>query len=222
MNKKRKKINSSEKHALLVKGNLEEIKKYFLKVRELMFSGELYPVDLDKVWPLVYSSKQKATDSLKKNFHEVVDYVMQKPDYQRFNQLVEVKTGGDYRTEKYYLTVFALEWFVARQSREIFAVYREVFHMFVQITTPIAGVMPIFAEGRVWYDYKKICKALGIYPDWHRKKRMPMHFSVIYRSIFITPELAIVLYKEAEFRERKKELLSLQTSIPFPDDDTEI
>lgn len=222
MNKKGKKLHSSEKHALLVQSNLEEIKKYFLKVRELMFSGELYPVDLDKVWPLVYSQKHHATEVLKKEFFEIVDYTLEKPDYQSLSQTGKPKIGGDFSTIKYKLTVFALEWFIARQSREIFAVYREVFHMFVQITTPIAGVMPIFAEGRVWYDYKKICKALGIYPDWHRKKRMPMHFSVIYRSIFITPELAIVLYKEAEFREKKKELLSLQTSIPFPDDDTGI
>ena len=70
MNKKGKKLHSSEKHALLVQSNLEEIKKYFIYVRELLESGELYPVDLDKVWPLVYSQKHHATEVLKKEFYE--------------------------------------------------------------------------------------------------------------------------------------------------------
>ena len=220
MNKKGKKLHSSEKHALLVQSNLEEIKKYFIYVRELLESGELYPVDLDKVWPLVYSQKHHATEVLKKDFFEIVDYTLEKPDYQSLSQKGKPKIGGDFSTIKYKLTVFALEWFIARQSRVIFKIYREVFHSYAQAMTPIGGVYPIFHKGRVYYNYNEICKSLGFYPDWHRKKRMPMHFSVVYRTLFITPELARLLAKESEFRQLKKEMLSLQTSIPFPDDDT--
>ena len=205
MNKKSKKLLSSEKHALLVQGNLDAIKNYFFKIRELMVSGDPYPVDLDEVWPLVYASKQKATDSLKNKFVETVDYITQKPDFQRFNRTVETKVGGDFKTVKYKLTVFALEWFVARQSQEIFKIYREVFHMFSQALTPIAGVMPIFYKGCVWYNYKEICQSLGFYPNWHRKERYPSHFQVINRALFVTAAYCSILEKKAHIRKLEKE-----------------
>lgn len=221
MTKKSKKLHSSEKNALLRASNESLLREYFLKVRELVESGELYPVDFDEVWPLVYSFKHKAVEALKKDLYPVLDYVSKRADIQRFTQKGEISKGGDLRSESYKLTVFALEWFVARRSKAVFKVYREVFHSFAQAMTPIGGVYPIFHKGRVYYNYNEICKSLGFYPDWHRKKRMPMHFSVVYRTLFITPALARLLAKESEFRQLKKEMLSLQTSIPFPDDDTQ-
>ena len=39
----------------------EEIKEYFNAILALKEKNELYPVNIDDVWPLVYSERGKAT-----------------------------------------------------------------------------------------------------------------------------------------------------------------
>lgn len=53
-----------------------EIKAYFIQVLNLSRSKEEFPVNLDEVWPLVYSRRDKAIRALRcgEIFMEGIDY----------------------------------------------------------------------------------------------------------------------------------------------------
>ena len=55
----------------------QDIKAYFEEVLKLSRDSEEFPVNLDDVWPLVYSAKEKAVRALKSN-----DLFLQNVDYQ--------------------------------------------------------------------------------------------------------------------------------------------
>lgn len=110
----------------------QEIKAYFEEVLRLSRDSEEFPVNLDDVWPLVYSAKEKAVRALKSN-----DLFLQNVDYQVLaqngeNSGVLAQNGGKVRngrpTEIYMLSVPCLEFFIARKVRPVFEVYRQVFH----------------------------------------------------------------------------------------------
>ena len=50
------------------------IRDYFRGVLELSRQSKQFPVDLEDIWPLVYSRKDAATRELQKNFIEGIDY----------------------------------------------------------------------------------------------------------------------------------------------------
>ena len=58
----------------------DELKQYFAGVMTLAKSNEQFPVNLDDVWPLVYTTKRDAVRALKKSdiFIENVDYISEK------------------------------------------------------------------------------------------------------------------------------------------------
>ena len=110
----------------------QEIKAYFEEVLKLSKNSKEFPVNLDEVWPLVYSAKEKAVRALKSN-----DLFLQNVDYQVLaqngeNSEVLAQNGGKVRngrpTEIYMLSVPCLEFFIARKVRSVFEVYRQVFH----------------------------------------------------------------------------------------------
>lgn len=110
----------------------QEIKAYFEEVLRLSRDSEEFPVNLDEVWPLVYSAKEKAVRALKSN-----DLFLQNVDYQVLaqngeNSGVLARNGGKVQngrpTEIYMLSVPCLEFFIARKVRPVFEVYRQVFH----------------------------------------------------------------------------------------------
>lgn len=96
----------------------EEIKKYFNAVLKLAKASEEFPVNLDEVWPLVYSEKSKAVRALRENFIEDVD----------FTTVAQNGEGGKFASTDYFLSVSCLEFFIARKVRAVFEVYRKVFH----------------------------------------------------------------------------------------------
>lgn len=107
-----------------------EIKAYFEEVLKLSKDSEEFPVNLDDVWPLVYSRRDKAISSLKSN-----DLFLQDVDYQVFpkkveNSVTSLKLGENIGRPKniYMLSVPCLEFFIARKVRPVFEVYRQVFH----------------------------------------------------------------------------------------------
>ncbi len=110
----------------------QEIKAYFEEVLRMSRDSEEFPVNLDEVWPLVYSAKEKAVRALKSN-----DLFLQNVDYQVLAQNGEksgvlAQNGGKVQdgrpTEIYMLSVPCLEFFIARKVRPVFEVYRQVFH----------------------------------------------------------------------------------------------
>lgn len=105
---------------LTINATESELKSYFEHVCRLVDEGEEYPVNLDEVWPLVYSEKGKAVRVLTDNFIENVDYKV-------FTLNAKNLNGGRPANE-YHLTAPCLEYFIARKVRAVFEVYRRVFH----------------------------------------------------------------------------------------------
>lgn len=126
----------------------QDIKVYFEEVFKLSRDSEEFPVNLDDVWPLVYSAKEKAVRALKSN-----DLFLQNVDYQVLaqngeNSGVLAQNGGKVRngrpTEIYMLSVPCLEFFIARKVRPVFEVYRQVFHKVA--SGEIVHPVPIYSK----------------------------------------------------------------------------
>lgn len=121
---------------LTKKSSESEIKAYFEGIAKLMQSNEPFPVNLEDVWQLVYATKSKAVQVLRRS-----ELFMEGVDYQVLNQKVQ-NSGVLYRdgnnanmagrpASTYMLSVPCLEFFIARKVRPVFEVYRKVFHKVV-------------------------------------------------------------------------------------------
>lgn len=152
---------------LTKESSITAIKSYFVLVSELHDNhGTEFCIDFDTVWPLAYSSKQKATDSLKGVSTEGIDY-------QIFNQKVEnpnSHNNGGRPTDKYMLTVPTLEWFIARRVPAVFEVYRQVFHAVRKQAAALPFVnqelvekvgYPVLVDGRLYWPYRRVLRAAG-------------------------------------------------------------
>lgn len=118
-----------------------EIKAYFNAVLKLSQSDNEFPINLDEVWPLVYSRRQEAVRALTSNeqFIGNVDYQAVRKDAQQdYNPLAKngkqdsINGWGGNNKIDYYLTVSCMEFFIARKVRPVFEVYRQVFHKTAQ------------------------------------------------------------------------------------------
>ena len=116
----------------------QEIKAYFEEVLRMSRDSEEFPVNLDDVWPLVYSRKDKAVRALKEGelFIEGIDYIPLPQNGERLEGNLLAQNGkrmanGQFNgcdKVTYKLSVPCLEFFIARKVRPVFEVYRQVFH----------------------------------------------------------------------------------------------
>lgn len=83
-------------------------------------NSDEFPINLDEVWPLAYAEKGAAVRALKNGFIEDVDY-------KTIDSLTKREIGST-RITDYYITVSCLEYLIARKHREVFEIYRRVFH----------------------------------------------------------------------------------------------
>ena len=106
----------------------QEIKAYFEEVLRLSKDSEEFPVNLDEVWPLVYSRKDKAVRALKNDrlFVENIDYQVLRRNAENLDSFTQrcVKPQAGCPTNIYMLSVPCLEYFIARKVRPVFEVYR--------------------------------------------------------------------------------------------------
>lgn len=137
-------VNS--KFQLTKQSSDSEIKAYFIQVLNLSRSKEEFPANLDEVWPLVYSRRDKAVRALRSGeiFMEGIDYQVfpqngEKSDtFSHFGGKVQDddkngKSKGGLNVmgrpqNIYMLSVPCLEYLIARKVRPVFEVYRQVFH----------------------------------------------------------------------------------------------
>lgn len=106
---------------LKIGASREQLKAYFEAVCNIIDqNNEEYPINLDEVWPLVYGRKEEAVRFLTSDFIQDVDYKV-------LRRNAENPLGGR-PTNDYYLTTSCFEYFIARKVREVFEVYRQVFH----------------------------------------------------------------------------------------------
>lgn len=109
--------------ALTLQSSNEELKAYFEAVCKIVDSNkEEFPINLDEVWPLLYSEKSKAVRALTSN-----DQFIENVDYKVLTQIGENPLGGR-PTNEYHLTTSCFEFFIARKVRPVFEIYRQVFH----------------------------------------------------------------------------------------------
>lgn len=104
----------------------EDLKRYFTAVLELSKTDNKFPINLDEVWMLVYSGRNKATRALRDNFFENEDFIRVTQN----GQSVRNENGqlnGSVQID-YFLSLSCLEYFIARKVRSVFEVYRQVFH----------------------------------------------------------------------------------------------
>lgn len=116
----------------------QEIKAYFEEVLKLSKDCKEFLVNLDDVWPLVYSRKDKAVRALKEgeSFFEGIDYQPLPQNGERLEGKSLAQNGkrmanGQFNgcdKVTYMLSVPCLEFFIARKVRPVFEVYRQVFH----------------------------------------------------------------------------------------------
>lgn len=136
----------NNKFQLTKQSSDSEIKAYFIQVLNLSRSKEEFPVNLDEVWPLVYSRRDKAVRALRSGeiFMEGIDYQVFPQNGEKSDTFSHLggKVQDDDKNEKpkgsfsvmgrpqntYMLSVPCLEYLIARKVRPVFEVYRQVFH----------------------------------------------------------------------------------------------
>ena len=171
----------------------QEIKAYFEEVLKLSKDSKEFPVNLDDVWPLVYSRKDKAVRALQSNdlFLQNVDYQvlpqngensgvlpkMGEQDGYHSNLLPKngeqdgkrAKQWGGNNQVTYMLSVPCLEFFIARKVRPVFEVYRQVFHKVA--SGEIVHPVPVYSKP---CDLETSLRPLRDYTDeiYQRWKRL--------------------------------------------------
>jgi hypothetical protein len=103
---------------------IDDLPPYFEIVFEAAQSGEEFPFDLEDLWALVYSDRRDAVKALCNTFIQDVDY---QSSWDKSH-----KPSGGRPPMKYKLSVPCMEFFIARKKREVFEVYRRVFHRAVE------------------------------------------------------------------------------------------
>lgn len=223
MKQKTNRLHSSQKNGALSANNREQIRAYFEQVLKLRNSGEPFPVDLDMVWPLVYASKQKATDILEREYLTGKEYVMQRADSQRFNQKVKSKVGGDFKTVKYHISVECMQYLIARKRRYLFDIYIQVFNLVVDASIPIAGVYPVLLQGKILYPYTPLLKAVGYSTRsgsvQSRRRQYPQHFAKYLDRNWITPEMAKLIVQQRDTRVLQDKVKNAQQFLPFKEEE---
>lgn len=148
------------------------IRQYFEAIVRLeREQKEQFPIDLDVVWELAYERKDYAVKALESVF-------IKGSDYQHFRQKAEKHSDGRGMrpVDKYFLTVPAMEWFVARRVPAVFAVYREVFHQSVKKVLPsvhdqyLTGLIgsPLVVNNISYWPYNFIMVGAGYKRCPHR------------------------------------------------------
>ena len=117
------------------------IRSYFEKVLNLSKLGDKFPVNLDDVWPLVYSAKEKAVRALVSS-----DQFMQGIDYEILATNGENTTVGR-PVNVYMISISCMEYFIARKVRSVFNVYRDVFHKVInKIPSSYSKALRMYAD----------------------------------------------------------------------------
>ena len=97
-----------------------EIHSYFnlLYLKVVNNPDNQFCVDLDDIWSIGYSRRRDAVKYLIKSFKEDIDY----------EEVRQAPLQNNLPKFKYMLTVQCMEHLVVRRNKEIFEIYRRIFH----------------------------------------------------------------------------------------------
>jgi len=111
----------------------DNLRMYFEWVKERFDSGEQYPYDLEELVGIAFTQKVKALEALKKDFKQVVDYIIVS---QNGNNVF----GNGRPSKQYFLTPLCFESMVARRCQPVMEIYVKVFHAAVNVAkTPVTS-----------------------------------------------------------------------------------
>lgn len=127
-----------------------DLKRYFTAVLELSHNDNKFPINLDEVWPLVYSEKGKAVRALKNNFYEGEDYHLSQN-----GKVIPSSAILNGIEVSYFLSLSCMEYFIARKVRPVFEVYRQVFHRTAQSVTPSYQIEDPVKRAEKWIEEQK-------------------------------------------------------------------
>lgn len=110
----------------------DELRQYFNAILQLAKDENKFPINLDEVWPLVYTKKGNAVRELEKSFIEGEDYLAENEPLLQNEKRAKDGTFTGSNKVTYHLSLSCLEYFIARKVRPVFEVYRQVFHKTAQ------------------------------------------------------------------------------------------
>ena len=190
-----------------------DMRRYFEEVFRLSETGEKFPVDFEKVWPLAYQRKHHAVRGLREGGIEGVDYQFF-PKYGE-NTSTDYQAGGR-PSKNYRITVACLEWLIARRHRTVFEVYRRVFHQAVRATAFMTGLglwpmeHEIEINGRKYFPYLLILETACMSTRSgsvvsRRRRRYPSEFVWKDGIWWVSSEFSLIFEHLVQADEYRKE-----------------
>lgn len=190
----------------------EELRAYFALVLDYAKTQDEFPVDLDDVWPLVYSMKQHAVAALRESdvFFEGEDFVSEKSktiSTENRENKSECSSEGKVETrgrkeEKYFLTTSTFEFFIARRVRPVFEVYRRCLHAMARRDADFlwAAIDPTFYTLTRETSATEIAEFIR---DMHNEEERGEQFPIALLEVFAIafPNLQSAIDSLAHYRE---------------------
>lgn len=209
---------------LTKESNEVTIRSYFEGVLKLSQSIKDFPVNLDEVWMLAYSSKGDAVKALKKAFIEGIDFLLSQNPKQKQGR-------GGHNETTYMLSTSCLEYFIARKVRPVFEVYRQVFHKAVKkgITYTESQVKELKTDATLWKNQAKMfedkllrekarSKALEETKNSEMDLKNSCFYFLVKKKLYDEWNNFHIALKEEEIyrRLKKEEKVRLKQLMPLP------
>ncbi len=158
----------------------------------------------------------------------IEDYgFVENEDFTSFNKFVKRRKGGSVRKEYTLSLDMAKELAMVernekgRQARRYFIEaekkLREILLQEVAIVAPFMGVSPLVENGKAWYCYLSVLKAIGNSTTSgsvaERKRRYPNQFKMFFGRNFVSKEFCEFLQKTRELRQLQLDLFNDQKTL---------
>ena len=179
----------------------DALRNYFAGVITLSRSNNPFPVDLDDVWPLLYTSKGQAVRELKRKRKEGFDFIMKTGevftqkgenlssseeevfDKNVKNLNIEGKDLGGRPTYKIFLSLHCLQEWVVRKVDGVFEVYLKVFNNSLRNTEGFA----LIKGPNTSYNLNELAgvhDVLEYIEDMHEKVQTGDNFPIFLPEVF--------------------------------------
>lgn len=131
--------------------SMEAVERYFRNVLELENTGVEFPIKLEAVWGIAFSQKRDAMRQLQSNqFIEGIDF-----EICQNGKVVSINNLQNGKKTEVKISVSCMEFLIARKVRNVFEVYRKVFHHVANGMQTLPNFNDPVAAARAWADEKE-------------------------------------------------------------------